>query len=42
MVITMTRDEDYMSLALELARRQQGRTAENPSVGCVIVKDAML
>ncbi len=38
----MTRDEDYMSLALELARRQQGRTAENPSVGCVIVKDEKL
>ena len=28
-----------MSLALDLARGQQGRTAENPSVGCVIVKD---
>jgi len=28
-----------MSRALDLARGQQGRTAENPSVGCVIVKD---
>ena len=28
-----------MSLALDLARGQQGRTAENPAVGCVLVKD---
>jgi len=28
-----------MSLALDLARAQQGRTAENPSVGCVLVKN---
>lgn len=28
-----------MSLALALARSQQGRTAPNPSVGCVLVKD---
>ena len=28
-----------MSLALDLARGQQGRTGENPSVGCVLVKD---
>ena len=27
-----------MALALELSARQKGRTAENPSVGCVIVK----
>ena len=31
-----------MSLALDLARGQQGRTAENPSVGCVIVKDGQI
>jgi diaminohydroxyphosphoribosylaminopyrimidine deaminase/5-amino-6-(5-phosphoribosylamino)uracil reductase len=28
-----------MGRALELARTQYGRTGENPSVGCVIVKD---
>ena len=28
----------YMQKALELARTQKGRTGENPSVGCVIVK----
>jgi len=27
-----------MARALELSARQKGRTAENPSVGCVIVK----
>ena len=31
-----------MSLALDLARGQQGRTAENPSVGCVFVKDGQI
>ena len=30
---------EYMTLALDLARAQNGRTAENPSVGCVLVKD---
>lgn len=33
----MTPDQMYMARALELARMQQGRTGENPSVGCVIV-----
>ncbi|WP_409432551.1 bifunctional diaminohydroxyphosphoribosylaminopyrimidine deaminase/5-amino-6-(5-phosphoribosylamino)uracil reductase RibD [Litorimonas sp. RW-G-Af-16] len=28
-----------MTLALSLARAQQGRTGENPAVGCVLVKD---
>lgn len=32
-------DEDYMDLALSLARAQKGRTAENPAVGCVLVKN---
>lgn len=32
-------DEDYMALALSLARAQKGRTAENPAVGCVLVKN---
>lgn len=33
----MTDHELHMSRALELARLQQGRTASNPSVGCVIL-----
>ncbi|MFC1962163.1 bifunctional diaminohydroxyphosphoribosylaminopyrimidine deaminase/5-amino-6-(5-phosphoribosylamino)uracil reductase RibD [Chloroflexota bacterium] len=33
------RDEDYMKLALRLARRGAGRTSPNPMVGAVIVKD---
>lgn len=32
-------DNDYMALALDLARAQKGRTAENPAVGCVLVKN---
>jgi len=32
-------DEDFMRRAIELARTHVGLTAENPSVGCVIVKD---
>jgi diaminohydroxyphosphoribosylaminopyrimidine deaminase/5-amino-6-(5-phosphoribosylamino)uracil reductase len=32
-------DEDYMALALSLARAQKGRTAENPAVGCVLIKN---
>lgn len=32
------RENDYMALALDLARAQKGRTAENPTVGCVLVK----
>lgn len=31
--------EDYMKLALRLARRGMGRTSPNPMVGAVIVKD---
>ena len=31
-----------MSLALDLARGQQGRTAENPAVGCILVKDGKI
>lgn len=31
-------DRRYMDLALALARAQQGRTAPNPAVGCVLVK----
>jgi len=32
-------DEDFMRRAIELARAQVGRTGENPSVGCVIVRE---
>ncbi len=32
-------DNHYMNAAISMARRGIGRTAENPSVGCVIVKD---
>ncbi len=31
-----------MARALDLAARQKGRTAENPSVGCVIVKGGII
>ena len=33
------KDNKYMSLALNLARARHGLTGENPSVGCVIVKN---
>lgn len=35
-------DEKYMSRALELARRGEGRTAPNPPVGAVIVRDGAI
>lgn len=35
----MTADEAHMRRAIELARTHVGRTAENPSVGCVLVRD---
>ena len=34
-----TKDIKYMTLALDLARARHGLTGENPSVGCVIVKN---
>lgn len=34
-----TIDELFMAAALALARGVKGRTADNPPVGCVIVKD---
>ncbi|MDA7755975.1 bifunctional diaminohydroxyphosphoribosylaminopyrimidine deaminase/5-amino-6-(5-phosphoribosylamino)uracil reductase RibD [Candidatus Pelagibacter sp.] len=33
------KDKKYMSLALALARARHGFTGENPSVGCIIVKN---
>ena len=33
------KDKKYMSLALSLASERHGLTGENPSVGCVIVKN---
>ncbi|TAJ70103.1 MAG: riboflavin biosynthesis protein RibD [Phenylobacterium sp.] len=35
-------DEDFMRRAIELAATRVGRTAENPSVGCVIVRDGVV
>lgn len=35
-------DEDFMRRAIGLAATQAGRTAENPSVGCVIVRDGAI
>lgn len=32
-------DRRFMAVALRLARRGMGRTADNPSVGCVLVRD---
>jgi len=34
-----SKDKKYMKLALNLASARKGLTAENPSVGCLIVKD---
>ncbi len=38
----MNHDERFMGLALDLARRALGRTAPNPPVGAVIVKDGVV
>ena len=32
-------DKNFMKLALNLANARRGLTGDNPSVGCVIVKD---
>ena len=34
-----SKDKNYMKLAINLARSRKGLTGENPSVGCLIVKD---
>ena len=33
------KDKNYMKLAINLAKARKGLTGENPSVGCVIVKN---
>jgi len=38
----MHSDRRYMALALGLAKSQMGRTGDNPSVGCVLVKDGRI
>ena len=35
-------DKFYLKLALNLAKQHEGLTSENPSVGCVIVKDGKI
>ena len=35
-------DVVFMSKALDLARGQKGRTGDNPSVGCLIVKEGVI
>ena len=35
----LSKDKSYMELALSLARARKGLTGDNPSVGCVIVKN---
>jgi diaminohydroxyphosphoribosylaminopyrimidine deaminase/5-amino-6-(5-phosphoribosylamino)uracil reductase len=38
----MSRDEIFMTLAARLGHRALGTTAENPPVGCIIVKDDVI
>ena len=35
----LPKDKDYMRLAINLARARNGLTGNNPSVGCVLVKN---
>lgn len=35
-------DEDFMAAAIRLSRRHLGRTAANPSVGCLIVRNGVV
>lgn len=41
-VIDMSQHEKFMQLALELARRGEGRTCPNPPVGAVVVRDGQV
>ena len=38
----MSEDAAFMRRAIALARRNLGRTGDNPSVGCVLVKDGVV
>ena len=40
--MTQRIDEKFINLALNLSRKNIGRTDENPSVGCVIVKNNII
>ena len=40
--LRMHKDQEYMSLALNLAASAKGKTNPNPLVGAVIVKDDMI
>lgn len=42
MIAASPADLRYMDLALALARGQLGRTAPNPAVGCVLVRDGRI
>jgi len=35
-------DERYMQFALQIAKKEQGKTYPNPSIGCVIVKNGKI
>ena len=40
--MTATEDETWMRRAIYLAAKNVGLTADNPSVGCVIVRDGVV
>ncbi len=41
-MITITEEEKYMSLAIDLSLKGLGNTSPNPIVGCVVVKDGVV
>src|SRR4051812_16214423 len=40
--MSTSEDEAWMARAIELAQANVGRTGDNPSVGCVIVRDGVV
>ena len=42
MTRTRLNDDDFMGIAIGLARRGHGNVSPNPSVGCLIVKDGLI
>lgn len=38
----MSKEEEYMQMALDLAKQAEGQVEPNPLVGCVIVKDGQI